>query len=117
MAVPFRIVDGRVAQHSGADKIADDVRHLISTRVGERVLRRDYGGGVHSRLHEPTDHTVRTLVRHEVERALRRHLPLVRLTGPVQVVVAEPEVTIRLEYSVDPAALPEQLVVTVPRPK
>lgn len=106
MAFPFRIIDGRVAQRSGPAKVADDLRHLLSTRLGERVMRRDYGGGVHHRLQEPNDHTLRTLIRHEIEQALRTHLPQVRLLGPIRLAHTESELRVAFDYRIDPAADP-----------
>lgn len=102
-AFPFRVVDGRVAMSSGRAKVADDVRHLLATRVGERLLRRTYGGGVHSRLQEPYDATIGPLVRHEIALALREHLPDLRLLGPVQVHRgADGGLRIVIEYRVPP---------------
>lgn len=114
MALPFRIVDGRVAQSAGADKVADDLRHLLSTRLGERLLRRTYGGGVQHRLQQPNDHTLRTLVRHEIEQALRQHLPLARLTSPIRLTHAESELTVTFDYAIDSAELAQRVTLDLP---
>ena len=82
-AFPFRVAGGRVARRSAEDKVRDDVRHLLATRPGERLLRRAYGGGPHRRLQEPQTTALLSLVRHEIELALRQHLPQLRLVGPV----------------------------------
>lgn len=101
-AFPFAVVGGRVARSTGDDKVSDDVRHLLATRLGERVLHRTYGGGVHHRLQEPQDSTLRTLVRHEVEQALRLHLPRLRLVGPVRVDPTAEGLRVVLDYRLDP---------------
>jgi hypothetical protein len=113
MATPFRIADGGVRQSSGAKKVADNLRHLLSTRLGERVLRRGYGGGVHNRLQQPNDSTLRTLVRHEIEQALRAHLPQARLTGPIRLTHSESELTVSFDYAI--AAASDQISLTLPR--
>jgi phage baseplate assembly protein W len=102
-ALPFRIVGGRVATAHAAEKAASDVRHLLSTRIGERVLRRGYGGGVHQYLTEHDDQAIRSLLRHDVELALATHLPQLRLVGPVRVVGAGLELRLRVDYTIDPA--------------
>jgi phage baseplate assembly protein W len=106
IAFPFRVVGGRVAQSSGPAKIADDLRHLLGTRLGERVLNRAYGGGVHHRLQDPDDQVLRTLIRHEIEAALRTFLPQARLSGPVRLRGGDGELTVAFDYHVDPAADP-----------
>jgi phage baseplate assembly protein W len=101
-AFPFAVVDGRIATSTGDAKVADDIRHLLSTRTGERALRRAYGGGVHHRLQEPSDGTLRSLLRHEVEQALREHLPGLRLVGPIRVGPAADGLVVALDYRLDP---------------
>ncbi len=112
-AFPFRIVDGRVAVSEGGDKTAADVRHLLATRVGERVLRRTYGGGVHQYLHEGDDQATRSLLRHDVEQALAAHLPSLRLTAPVRVLGDGQELRVRLEYQIDPGDVVRSVEVSV----
>lgn len=115
MSMPFRIEGGRVRQSAGADKVADDLRHLLSTRLGERLLRRTYGGGVQHRLQQPNDHTLRTLVRHEIEQALRNHLPLARLTSPIRLSHNESELTVTFDYVIDSNELAQRVALTLPR--
>jgi phage baseplate assembly protein W len=114
MAMPFRIVGGRVEESAGADKVADDLRHLLSTRLGERLLLRTYGGGVQHRLQQPNDHTLRTLIRHEIEQALRQHLPLARLTSPIRLTHQESELTVTFDYSIDSSQLAQRVSLNLP---
>ncbi len=113
-AFPFRIVDGGVRQARGLDKVEQNVRHLLSTRLGERVMLRTYGGGVHHRLQDPANSTLRALVKSEIERALRRHLPEVRLTAPIRVEVRESELTIVIEYTAAPQDVVRRLELQIP---
>ena len=115
MATPFRIAGGAVRQSSGADKVADDLRHLLSTRLGERVLLRGYGGGVQNRLQQPNDHTLRTLIRHEIEQALRDHLPQARLAGSLRLTHSESDLTVTLDYTVDADQPAQRVALTLPR--
>lgn len=100
-AFPFRIA-GHVRAASGPDKLARDMRHLLATRLSERALLRDYGGGLHQRVQEPNDDSLRTLVRYEIEQALNRYLPEVVLTAPPRLRASGSELTITLEYRADP---------------
>src|SRR2546427_5776267 len=74
IAFPFRVL-GAVQVNRDAAKIADDVRHLLSTRLGERVMLRSYGGGAHHRLPEANDSTIRALIKHEIQEGLRAFMP------------------------------------------
>ncbi|MFE0250671.1 GPW/gp25 family protein [Streptomyces sp. NPDC059010] len=105
MSFPFRIEGGRVARRAGAGKLADDLRHLLSVRPGERVLLRDYGGGVQHRLQEPDDGTLRTLIAHEIEQAVRTRLPEARLTSPVRLRRDGHQLVVSFDYVPDPAGL------------
>jgi phage baseplate assembly protein W len=88
-AFPFAIEGGGVARAQGMDKVAQNVRHLLGTRLGERVMLRDYGGGLH---HQP----------HDIEQALRLYLPEVRITSPLTVQATDSEVMISFDYVAHP---------------
>lgn len=113
MSMPFRVVDGRIEQSAGADKVADDLRHLLSTRLGERLLRRSYGGGVQHRLQQPNDHTLSTLIRHEIAQALRLHLPQARLTSPIRLTHQGSELTVTFDYAIDSSELPQRVTLNL----
>lgn len=108
-AFPFRIENGSVARSSGVKKVEEDVRHLLSTRLGERLMLRGYGGGVHHRLQDPNAGTLRALVKREIEDALLAYLPEVRLVAPIRVSSVEQELRITLEYLVEPRDVVRQL--------
>ena len=116
LALPFRITGGRVAAAEDARKAEEDVRHLLTTRVGERLLRRDYGGGMHQYLHEADNQATRALLRHDVELALRSHLPQLRLAGPVRVVHGEGELRVLIDYRLNPADVVRSLEVPLTTP-
>lgn len=113
LAFPFRIAGG-ARRARDMEKIEQNVRHILSTRLGERVMLRDYGGGVHHRLQSPNDSTLRALVKHEIEQALRLYMPEVRLTAPLKLTSQESELTVVVEYTADPTDVVRRLELKIP---
>jgi phage baseplate assembly protein W len=114
LAFPFRIERGGVKQSSGLEKIEEDVIHLLSVRLGERTMLRDYGGGVYRRREQPNSPALAALVRHEIEAALRTFFPELRLVGPLNVVAHESVLTVRFQYSASPDDVLRDMEVTFP---
>lgn len=114
VAFPFRITNGGIGRSQGFDKIEDNVRHLLSTRLGERVMLRTYGGGVHHRLQDPNSSTLGALIKHEIEQALRIYMPEVKLTAPIRIRTLESELSIVVEYTADPQDVIRRLELQIP---
>ena len=112
---PFRIDNGSVARSSQHEKVRQNLRHLLSVRLGERQMRRDYGGAVHQRVQGANDGTLRSLVRHEIELALRGYLPEARLTSPLHLEADESVLTVTIEYRANPADVIRRLALELPR--
>ncbi len=108
---PFRIVDGGVRMSRGDQKIRENVRHLLAARKGERVMRRRYGGGAHEAVHEANDQTMRALLKHEMQEALREFLPQVELAAPIAVTGSGSEIRVTLQYRASPDAIVERLEI------
>lgn len=119
---PFRIdpAVGGVARTSGADKIRENIRIILATRLGERVMLRDYGTRLASLVHDPNDEALAVLIRREVQEALLAWEPRVLVTalsverqppdGP-----GDPAATLqlRLEYTLSNEAATDRLLVTL----
>src|SRR5262245_35018864 len=73
-AFPFRVdpQTGGVAWTTGADKIRDNVRIVLATRLGERPMLREFGSRVHSLVHEPDDDVTADLLRKQAHEAVVR---------------------------------------------
>jgi phage baseplate assembly protein W len=78
-AFPFRIDarSGRVATSARAEKLQDNVEHLLLTRIGERTVARDYGGGVTQLFQENINDGLIGVASHQISRALLRFEPRV----------------------------------------
>jgi phage baseplate assembly protein W len=71
-AFPFRIDrdTGRVAAESGDDKLRANIAHILMTGVGERIMRRGYGGGLRQLVHDPNNNALWAIVQHQVAKAI-----------------------------------------------
>jgi phage baseplate assembly protein W len=78
---PFRFdpVTGGVPLVSGTDKIRQNVVHLLMVEPGERVMKRDYGGGLRSLVGDPNNEALRAIVQRQLDHAIRRYEPRVEL--------------------------------------
>ena len=93
-AFPFRIdLNGGVAFADGPDKLRQNIVQLLLTDLGERVMRRDYGGGMRAILHDPNNDALRAVVQHQVRKALTRWEPRAQVQ----------------QFSIDPTADPASL--------
>jgi phage baseplate assembly protein W len=79
VAFPFRIDprSGRVATSARSDKLADNVEHLLLTRVGERTVARSYGGGATQFFQENINEGLIAVAQQQLSRALLRFEPRV----------------------------------------
>jgi phage baseplate assembly protein W len=100
-ALPFKIEpnSGRVAWLSGTDKLKANIKHILLTGINERVMRRDYGGGLRQLLHDPNNEALRAIAQHQIAKAITRAEPRVALTR-VRVQVDKARVYIDLLYTV-----------------
>ncbi|MBV7337519.1 GPW/gp25 family protein [Chloroflexi bacterium TSY] len=78
-SIPFRIEAGRVAQANGVEKIKENIIHILLTGIGERVMRRDYGGGLRQLVHDPNNDALRSIVQHQIAKAIGQWEPRVLL--------------------------------------
>jgi hypothetical protein len=71
------------------EDIRQAIRIILETAQGERVMRPDFGSGLHELLFEPVNTTTMALVRHRVEQALIAWEPRIE----VQEVLVEPDMS------------------------
>ncbi len=113
-AIPFRIDrnSGKVAWTTGTDKLKANIKHILLTGLNERVMRRDYGGGLRQLLHDPNNEALRAIAQHQIAKAITRAEPRVSLTQ-VKVEVVDEQVYIDLLYTVRRTRQQEQLSVPI----
>lgn len=77
VAFPFRIdpETGGVAWASGREKVRQNVRLVLGTRMGERPMLRDYGTRLPSLVQDPNDEVLADLAQTQAREALLRWEP------------------------------------------
>lgn len=93
---------GRIAMNSLEDHIRQSILLIVQTAKGERVLRPEFGAGLHNLAFAPMTQATIALVEHEVRQALTRFEPRIDVlnlrttTDPKR----EGELLINVEYRV-----------------
>ena len=67
-----------VAWTSGPEKLKENIKHILLTGLGERVMRRDYGGGLRQLVHDPNNDALRAIVQHQIAKAIGQWEPRYR---------------------------------------
>lgn len=76
IAFPLEVDDeGNIAMNSLEDHVRQSILLILQTAKGGRVMRPDFGAGLHNRVFEPITSATKALVQHEVEKALIRFEP------------------------------------------
>ena len=114
-SMPFRIdpaTGGVAVQDDEAEKLKENIIHILLTGVGERVMRRDYGGGMRQLEHDPNNEALRAVVQHQVARTLGRWEPRILLQS---VTVSQQDGTLvaDLQYVIRQTQQPESLSVPI----
>jgi phage baseplate assembly protein W len=80
-SLPFRIdpLTGGVAAESGAEKLKENVIHVLLTDLGERVMRREYGGGIRALVHDPNNDALRAIVQRQIAKGIQQNEPRVQV--------------------------------------
>lgn len=99
LSFPFRIdpSTGRVAMARGEQKLRQNVRLILATRIGERPMLRDFGTRLHGLVHDVNDAALARLLQEHARDSLLRWEPRVLVTA-MSTDQAEGELTLRLTY-------------------
>ena len=78
---PFQInpATGGVSKSTGSDKLRENLKQIILTGVGERVMCREYGGGVSQLVNDPNNTALSAIVQHQITKNITRWEPRVLL--------------------------------------
>jgi phage baseplate assembly protein W len=100
-SIPFRIDPATrgIAMQSGDEKLKENIIHILLTRIGERAMRRTYGGGVHDMVHDPNNDALRALAQHQIAQAISQWEPRVLLQN-TEITQEDGQLLIRIRYVV-----------------
>lgn len=88
ISFPPRVgADGRVVWSEGETNVAESIRVILLTELGERLHLPEFGGGLNRFLFESNTATTRQLIRDRITKALARWEPRIA----VQSVEVEPD--------------------------
>ncbi len=80
VAFPLQVgPDGRIAWSAGETNVRESILLLLRTRLGERILRPEFGCGLDRHLHQSVTLATLRLLQDEVTMAVQRWEPRVRL--------------------------------------
>lgn len=93
--------DGRMATAAAEEDIGQAVWLILDTARGERLMREDFGSGLHKLVFEPLNSTTVALVRHHVEEALIQWEPRIdHIDVRVQAATNQGRLDIEIRYRV-----------------
>lgn len=80
-SIPFRIdpLTHGVAKEAGQEKLKENIIHILLTDSGERVMLREYGGGLRQLVHDPNNDALRAIVQHQIGKSLAQFEPRIQL--------------------------------------
>ncbi len=112
IAFPFRIdpATGGVSIATGHDKLRQNVRLLLGTRLGERPMQRDFGTRIPSLVHDPNDEVLADLLQNEARQALLQWEPRILITE-MFLEQDSGEARLRLNYIYTSEQVADQLVL------
>lgn len=114
-SIPFRInpaTGGVAVQEDGAEKLKENIIHILLTGVGERVMRRNYGGGVRQLVHDPNNEALKAIIQHQIGRSISLWEPRVMLES-VSVSQQDGTLIAELQYTIRRTQQPQNLSVPI----
>ena len=79
-AFPPRVgTDGRVTWSAGRENVRENIRVILLTEPGSRLMLPRFGGGLAEFMHEPNTTATRRLIQERVERALSKWEPRIEV--------------------------------------
>jgi len=99
-AFPFRIdpESGGVTWATGVDKIRQNVRLILGTRLGERPMLRQFGSRLHALVHEPNDAAMADILQRQAQEALLQWEPRI-VALQTQIDQSGSELSLRITYT------------------
>ena len=116
IAFPPRIgPDGRLSWSAGGQNVRESIQIILMTRLQERLMLPDFGGGLQTFLFEPNIVSTHRLIQENALRALARSEPRIEVDAiTVEADPQDPQVAVlSLEYRLIATGLRESLSLTL----
>lgn len=99
---PIRVnAKGGLSYSNGPDRIQDAIWIVLSTALGERVMREDFGAGVNDYVFQSNSDLMRAQLAAAVSAALTKWEPRIQLAGVTVQAGSEPsQVLIVIDYQI-----------------
>ena len=95
---------------SGSDKLRQNVRIILSTRVGERPMLREFGTRIPTLVHDPNDDVLADLIQNQARQALLQWESRILITNMVMA-QDEGEARLRLDYIYTGDQVADQVII------
>ena len=118
VALPLNInsVDGAYALHKDLAAMANqNLKMVVLTNPGERIMQPDFGAGIRQLLFEPANANTVEDVKNRIQTQVNRYLPYINLIE-LNVFVSETDaatLAVSLKYSIPAANIVSDLVIDV----
>jgi len=110
---PFHINNWKGTSFTvGSDKLKENIKHLLLTNIGERVMYRDYGGGLRQLVHDPNNDALLAIMQHQLSKAINRWEPGAQVNS-VKVTQRDGELFVDVRYIAGPTQQPQSLSVPI----
>ena len=93
-------LDGKIAMSEYEDDIKEAIWIILGTAKGERVMRPDFGCGIHDLVFAPINTATITLVENSVREALTLWEPRIELIGVEASEADEGKLSVSIDYRV-----------------
>ena len=90
LAFPLQLASGLIGMNAHASQVRQSILLILRTGQGERLMRPDFGGGMHKLAFEPLSSATAAVLQHRVQDTLTRFEPRIEVLGVS--VTALPEV-------------------------
>jgi phage baseplate assembly protein W len=99
LSFPFKIdpQTGGVSWCEGREKIRQNIRVILGTRLGERPMIRSFGTRIHALVQEPNDNVLRDIIQRQAQQAITNWEPRVVVTA-AELEQGEAQLQLRLDY-------------------
>jgi phage baseplate assembly protein W len=101
LAFPLRLASGQVGMNAHDSQVRQSILVILRTGQGERLMRPDFGGGMHKLAFEPMSSATVAVVQHRVQDTLARFEPRIEVLGVAATALADAgQLSIDIRYRV-----------------